>query len=146
MKNNPKLPPQCFLLPSLWKSKSTRKYIRILGEKAVDVLLQVIGWVNDVQEIADNGKNEIQMLGTCRLLVDKGIVRTAWHQWTNTQSSVPKSCMMGTDVSNINQCVEPRGKDCVADSECSCDITFGMTRLQILVGAARFVQGVEGVA
>ena len=131
--NSLQLSPQCFLLPSLRESKSTRTDARIGREKLSEVLWQCIGWFDDVQPIADDGQNKVGALGSYRWLGYEGVTWTAWHQRANAQCSVPKTGMMSTNVADINHCVKPGGEYRVTNAKSGSHIALGMTRLQVLI-------------
>ncbi len=96
--------PQRFLLPSLREPKGTRIYTRIERKKLSKVLCQRVGGFDEVQPITNDGKNEICALCSCGRLRNEGVARMTRHQRTYTQCPVPKTGMMGADVTYINQC------------------------------------------
>lgn len=128
-----RLSPQCFLLPCLRESKSTRIDARIGREKLSEVLWQCIGWFDDVHPIAYDGQNKVGALGSYRWLGYEGVTRTAWHQRTNAQRPVPETCMVSTNVADIHHCVKPGGEYRVTNAKSSSYITLGMTGLQVLI-------------
>ena len=131
--NKGQLLPQRFLLPRLWKPKDTRINTRIERKKLSEVLRQRVGGVDEVQPITNNSKNEIGALRSGGGLRNESVARMTWHQRTYTQCSVPKTGMMGADIANINQCVEPRDKDSITNSKGCCYIALCTSRLQVLV-------------
>ncbi len=133
MMSKDQLLPQCFLLPRLWEPKGTRIDTRIERKKLSEVLRQRIGGVDDIQPITNDSKNEIGALRSCGRLRNEGVARMTWHQRTYTQCPVPKTGMMGADVTYINQGVEPRDKNGVANSKGCCHIALCTSRLQVLV-------------
>ena len=102
--------PQRFLLSGLREAKGTRIDTRIERKKLSEVLCQRIGGIDDIQPITNDSKNEIGALGSCGRLRNEGVTRMARHQRAYTRCPVPKTGMMGADVTDVNQCVEPRTK------------------------------------
>lgn len=125
--------PQCFLLPSLREPKSTRIDTRIERKKLSEVLRQRIGGIDDIQPITNDSKNEIGALCSCGRLRNEGVARMTRHQRAYAQCPVPKTGMMGADVADVNQGVEPRYKNGVTNSKGCCHIALCTSRLQILV-------------
>ena len=115
--NKGQLLPQRFLLPRLWKAKGSWINARIECKKLSKVLCQRVGRFDDIQPITNDSKNEIGALGSCGRLRNEGVARMTWHQRAYTQCPVPKTGMMGADIANINQCVEPRDKDSITNSK-----------------------------
>ena len=131
--NKGQLLPQRFLLPSLWEPEGSWINARIVRKKLSKVLCQRVGRFDDIQPITNDSKNEIGALGSCGRLRNEGVARMTWHQRAYTQCPVPKTGMMGADIANINQCVEPRDKDSITNSKGCCYIALCTSRLQILV-------------
>ena len=125
--------PQRFLFPRLWEPKSTRIDIRIERKKLSEVLRQRVGRVDEVQPITNDGKNKIGALCSCGRLRNEGVARMTRHQRTYPQCPVPKAGMMGADVADVNQCVEPRYKNGVTNSKGCCHIALSTSWLQVLV-------------
>ena len=125
--------PQRFLLPSLWEPKGSWINARIECKKLSEVLRQRVGRFDEIQPITNDGKNEIGALRSCGRLRNESVARMTWHQRAYTQCPVPKTGMMGADIANINQCVEPRDKDGVTNSKGCCYIALCTSRLQVLI-------------
>ena len=131
--SNGQLLPQRFLLPSLREPKGTRIDTRIERKKLSEVLCQRVGRFDEIQPITNDGKNEIGALCSCERLRNESVARMTRHQRTYTQCPVPKTGMMGADIANINQCVEPRNKNGITNSKGCSYIALCTSRLQILV-------------
>ena len=125
--------PQRFLFPRLWEPKSTRIDTRIERKKLSKVLCQRVGGIDEVQPITNDGKNEIGTLCSCGRLRNEGVARMTRHQRAYAQCPVPKTGMMGADVADVNQGVEPRDKDGVTNSKGCCHIALCTSWLQVLV-------------
>lgn len=133
MTNKHKLTPQSILLPTLREAKGTRMDTRIKRKNLSEFLCQRVGGFDEVQPITDDGKNEISALCARGWLCDESITRMPRHQRTNTQRPVPEAGMMGADVADVNQGVEPRDKDGVTNSKGCCHIALCTSWLQVLV-------------
>ena len=131
--SNGQLLPQRFLLPRLREPKGTRINTRIERKKLSEVLRQRVGRFDEIQPITNDSKNEIGALCSYGRLRNEGVARMTRHQRTYTQCPVPKTGMMGADIANINQCVEPRDKDGITNSKGCCHIALCTSRLQVLV-------------
>ena len=133
MTNKHKLTPQSILLPTLREAKGTRMDTRIKRKNLSEFLCQRVGGFDEVQPITDDGKNEISALCARGWLCDESITRMPRHQRTNTQRPVPEAGVVGTDISDINQSVEPRDKNGIANSKGGCHIPFRTSWLQVLI-------------
>ena len=125
--------PQRFLFPRLWEPKSTRIDTRIERKKLSKVLCQRVGGIDEVQPITNDGKNKIGALCSCGRLRNEGVARMTRHQRAYAQCPVPKTGMMGADVADVNQGMEPRDKDGVTNSKGCCHIALCTSWLQALV-------------
>ena len=76
---------------------------------------------------------EIDPLGARCRLRDKRVMRATWHQWANAKCAVPQTGMVGTDISDTNQSVQPRLKHRIAYPKGRSHITFWESRLQLLI-------------
>ena len=143
MMNKFELSPQSILLPTLREAKGTRIDTWIKRKKVSEFLRQRVGGFDEAQPIADDGKNEISALCARGWLCDESITRMTRHQRTNTQRPVPEACMVGTDISDINQSVEPRDKNGIASSKGGCHISFRTSRLQVLIENRHRAEGCD---
>lgn len=133
MMSKDQLLPQRFLLPSLRKPKGSWIDARIESKKLSEILCQRVGGIDEVLPITNDGKNKIGVLCSCGRLRNEGVTRMTRHQRTYTQCPVPKTSMMGADVADVNQGMEPRDKDGVTNSKGCCHIAFCTSWLQVLV-------------
>lgn len=125
--------PQCFLLPGLWEPKGSWIDTRIERKKLSEILCQRVGRVDEVLPITNDGKNKIGALCSCGRLRNEGVARMTRHQRAYAQCPVPETGMMGADVADVNQCVEPRDKNGVTNSKGCCHIALCTSWLQVLV-------------
>lgn len=99
--------PQRFTHPSSWKPHRSRIDNGIFHEQSLDVLGEGVGRIDAVEPVGDVAQMGIELVG-CYLLVGYPLIWKAIREvGLNHDVGIPKTGMMGTNVTNNCNATEP---------------------------------------
>ena len=99
--------PQRLILVSSWKSHCCRVSGRILREQALDILDESVGRIDAIEPVGDIAQMGIELVG-CYLSVGYPLIWQAIREvGLNHDVGIPKTGMVGTNVTNDCNAAEP---------------------------------------
>ena len=99
--------PQRLILVSSWNAHSGRINCRVLCDQTLDVLRECVGRIDAVEPVGDIAEMGVELVGGELPIGYPSIRKAAGETRVDNYNSIPKTSMVGTDITNDSNTAQP---------------------------------------